>query len=365
MKTKTFIVCIILLNIVLSNYGQYIIKDEIRIPCTEVKSQQITYTCWSFSTTSFLESEIIRLRNNYIDLSEMYSVRMSYLDKAQNYVLRQGKANFGEGGLSHDVLRTVRLHGLVPQESYTGLRHGDDYLDHRELCASLNAYLDAVIKVGKPGNHWNDAFTRILDAYMGQSPLTFKYAEKNYDPLSFREAMGINAEDYINITSFTHHPFNSYFILELPDNYMNGSSFNVSLDVMMSIVDFALEKGYSLIWNGDVSDRGFSQEKGLAILPANLAKDSLFNKPDSEVMVNQNNRQKDFLNYNTTDDHAMHIVGRAKDQNDNIYYIFKDSYGEYGPYKGYLYISKAYMMMKTISITLNKEALPKEIFKKL
>ena len=325
MKTKTFLGCIILLNIALSNYGQYVFKDEIKIPCTEVKNQQVTGTCWCYSAISFLESEIIRLRNNYIDLSEMYIVRMSYLDKAQNYILRQGKANFSDGGLAHDVLKTVSMHGFIPQEFYTGLGPGDDSLDHREFYATLNAFLDAVIHIGNPGNHWNNAFIGILDAYMGPSPLTFKYNESNYDPMTFKEAMRIKAEDYVNITSFAHHPFNKYFVLEIPDNNMNESYFNVNLNEMIMIVDFALEKGNSLIWDGDISEKGFSQKKGIAILPLDLSKDSLFNKPDNEVLVNQDNRQKNFLNYNTMDDHLMHIVGRAKDQNDNIYYIIKNS----------------------------------------
>ncbi len=365
MRLTIFKGAFLLLYLTLNTQAQYIIKDEIRIPCTEVKNQQATGTCWSFSTTSFLEAEIIRLKKISIDLSEMYGVRIVYVEKAQNYVLRQGKANFYEGGLAHDALRVLNNYGIVPNTAYPGLVAGDDSLKHYELAEALKGYLDAIVKFGYPGNHWLKAYEGILDVYMGSLPTTFSYRDQSYDPKSFADKMGINAGNYCTITSFSHHPFHTNFILEIPDNYSNGSYFNVKLDEMISIVDFALEKGYSVVWDGDESEIGFSQENGLAILPASTSKDSLFIKPAKEIVVNQGNRQEAFMSYNTTDDHLMHLVGRAKDQNGNTYYLIKNSKGEKGPYKGYLYMSKAYLKMKTIAITLSRDALPEEILKML
>lgn len=341
--------------------GQYIFTDETRVPCTPVKSQALTGTCWSFASTSFLESEIIRNMHKEINLSEMYNVRMAYLEKAQNYILRQGKANFGEGGLAHDELYNVKEHGLMPLEAYTGLGNRDDSLDHRELSAVLKATVDAVVSTQHPGRHWHDALIGILDAYMGPVPASFSYEGKTYDPMQFLHVVGINPDDYVSITSFTHHPFYTSFILEIPDNYMNKSFFNVPLDDITGIIDAALSKGYSVAWDGDVSEKGFSQKKGIAILPEGRFRDSMLVRHPAEMKVTQENRQENFMNYSTTDDHLMHLVGRAKDQDGNIYYIIKNSWGPMGPYKGYLYMSAAYLRMKTIAITVHKSALPKEV----
>jgi bleomycin hydrolase len=365
MNKTIFILSNLLFVIIINIQAQYIFNDEIRLPVTQVKNQQATGTCWSFATTSFLESEIIRLTKFHIDLSEMYNVRMAYFEKALNYIFKHGLTNFGEGGLSHDVLRNVELHGIMPLSEYSGIVAGDDSLNHSELSSALKAYLGAVVKVGHPGVHWKNAVEGIINAYMGAVPSTFIYQNKSYGPKSFASAMGIKSENYYSITSFTHHPFYTYFILEIPDNYMNGSFFNVKLDEMVNIIDYALDKGYSLLWDGDISDRGFSQDSGLAILPIATSKDSIFSKPNNEILVTQDNRQENFMNYETTDDHLMHIVGRAKDQNGNVYYIIKNSWGEKGSYKGYLYMSGAYVKMKTISITLHKDAVPKEISKML
>ena len=363
MKIKILIIA--LLNIALFISGQYNFTDEIRLGCTGVENQKWTGTCWSFSATSFLESEIMRIKGIQVDLSEMYNVRMLYPDKAQNYILRQGKANFSDGGLALDVLTSAELYGIIPQNVYNGIANDKDSLDHRELHASLDAFLKAVIKTGQPGIHWKEALNGILDAYMGPVPSTFIFQDKEYNPLTFLKEMGIKSTDYVNITSFNHHPFYEYFILEIPDNHMNGSYFNVKLDEMISIIDNALEKGYTITWDGDVSEKGFNEYKGIAILPVNEKDDSMFVKPVKEDYVNQEKRQENFMNYKTTDDHLMQIVGRAKDQNNKTYYIIKNSWGNQGPYKGFIYMSKAYMKMKTISVTLHKEALLKDIKNKI
>ena len=357
MKIKILFLYFVLTIASTSIYSQYVFKDEIRIPCTEIKNQQLTGTCWSFGTTSFLESEIMRIKKVRVDLSEMYNVKMAYQVKAQNYVLRQGKARFSEGGLPHDVLNIAGVYGIVPQEAYSGLVNGDTILDHTELQEVLTSFLDAVIKTNKPSKHWKDGFNGIVEAYLGKSPEQFTFMGKVYNPVSFRDAMGIKTDDYISITSFNHHPFYSSFILEIPDNYMNGSYYNVPLDEMMRIIDFALEKGYSLAWDGDVSEKGLSGKNGLAILPVDTKSDDIFSSPVKEILVNENNRQENFMNYRTQDDHIMHVIGKAKDQNENVYYIIKNSWGSGGTNKGYMYMSKAFMRMKTLSVTVHKEAL--------
>lgn len=346
-------------------HAQYEFKDEIRIYCTPMKDQQETGTCWSFSTISFLESEMIRLGKEETDLSEMYNVRMIYLEKAKNYVLRQGTSNFSQGGLAHDLLRSVKLYGMIPQEAYPGLNKDERIMDDNELAEGLKAYLDAVIETENPGKNWIKAVNGILDAYLDTVPTSFIYNGKRYDPYTFYKSCGINPDDYVNITSFNHHPFNEHFILEIPDNFSNGIYFNIKLNEMMDVVNSALEKGYTLAWDGDVSEKGFSQKSGIAILPVDEKRDSLFTKPGKEMDVTQHNRQENFMNYKTADDHLMQVVGRAKDKNGNVYYIIKNSWGEVGPYKGFLYMSEAYFRMKTISITLHKDAVPAGIRRKM
>ena len=345
--------------------GQYEFKDEIRLDCSSIKSQQRTGTCWSFSTTSFLESELMRTGKGSVDLSEMYSVRKTYEDKALNYVLRQGKANFSEGSLAHDVLNTVKFHGMMTERAYPGKLPEDQMLNHGELVATLKAYLDAVIATGKPGPHWRKAVSGILDAYMGPVPETFTYEGKTYDPMSFASAMNISSGDYVHLTSFTHRPFDDYFILEIPDNYSNGMFYNIPLDQLMQAVDNALENGYTVEWDGDVSEPGFSQREGVAVLPANKQEEELFNGPIKEVDATQQLRQTLFEKYNTTDDHLMHVLGRAKDQNGTNYYIIKNSWGEMGPQNGFLYMSEAFFRMKTVSVTIHEEGIPNVIAKAL
>lgn len=356
---------IALLALPIFAFGQYEFQGETRIDCSSIKSQQRTGTCWSFSTTSFLESELLRTGKGSIDLSEMYSVRKIYEDKAINYVLRQGKANFSQGSLAHDVLNTVKSHGMMTDEAYPGKLPIDEILNHGEMVSTLKAYLDAVIDTGKPGPHWKNAVKGILDAYMGPVPETFTHDGKEYDAKSFASAMDINPASYVHLTSFTHRPFNDYFILEIPDNYSNGSFYNIPLDQMMETVDNALANGYSVEWDGDVSEKGFSQREGIAVLPENDRDEELFKSVVKEVDATQELRQTLFENYKTTDDHLMHVVGKAKDQNGTNYYIIKNSWGEMGPYSGYLYMSESFFRMKTVSVTIHEDALPKALSKAL
>ncbi len=363
LKTSILFLAFVVSSLFVS--AQYEIKDEIDISCTVVKNQQRTGTCWSFATTSFLEAELIRMGKGEYNLSEMFNARKVYEDKALNYVLRQGKANFGEGSLAHDVIKTLDRYGVIPDEAYSGLINGSKYHDHSELSESLKMYLDGVVKSGKPSTSWQEATNKILDSYLGEVPAKFVYKGKEYTPKSFANELGLNADDYLHFTSFSHHPFDDYFILEIPDNYSNQSYFNVSLDEMMQIINNALENGYTISWDGDVSEKGFSQKAGLAILPEKIETGELFENYLEEVDVTIENRQENFMNYSTTDDHLMHLVGRAKDEKGNVYYKIKNSWGEVGAEKGFLYMSEAYVKMKTVGITLHKDGVPKSILGKM
>lgn len=341
--------------------AQYKFKNSKELECTEVKSQDRTGTCWSFATSSFIESELIRMGHSEMNISEIFVVRNIYKDKAENYVLRQGKANFSQGSLAHDLINVMNEEGIVPDAEYTGLLEDEEKHDHSEMEAGLKGFLDGVIKQRKLTDKWPDAFDAILDAYLGEAPETFTYDGKEYTPKSFVESFDLKAEDYVSITSFTHHPFNSEFILEIPDNYSNGSFYNVELDVMMKNIDYALSKGYTIAWDGDVSEKGFDAKKGIAVLPEDAKREDLFENPGEEMEVSQATRQEAFESYATTDDHLMHIVGTAKDQDGTKYYIIKNSWGERGPYEGYIYMSESYMRMKTVSILLHEDALTEDV----
>ena len=340
--------------------AQYKFKMKDEIECTEVKSQDRTGTCWSFATASFIESELIRMGYSEVDLSEIFVVRNIYKDKAENYVLRQGKANFSQGSLSHDLIRTINEVGIMPESEYNGL-NGEEKHDHSEMEAGLKGFLDAVIEQRKISDKWPKAFDAILDAYLGEVPEKFTYDGKEYDAKSFAESFDLKADDYISLTSFSHHPFNEEFILEIPDNYSNGVYYNVELNTLMENIDNALDKGYSIAWDGDVSEKGFNAKKGIAILPEDAKREDLFESPGEEIEVDQENRQQKFESYSTTDDHLMHIVATAKDQNGTKYYVVKNSWGEIGPYEGYIYMSESYVRMKTVAVLLHKDALHEDV----
>jgi bleomycin hydrolase len=342
---------------------KFTVKDELQ--CTEIKNQQRTGTCWSFSTVSFLEAELIRMGKTPYDLSEMYIVRNIYKDKARNYVLRQGKANFSQGSLNHDVIRALSFGGIIPESIYSGKLDGESMHDHSEMERALKGMLDGILKGKRLSNKWMGAFECILDTYMGSVPERFTFEGKSYTPESFTESLGINPADYVTLTSFSHHPFYESFILEIPDNYSNGSYFNIPLDELQAIADYALSNGYTVAWDGDVGEKGFSAGKGIAVIPADESKEDLFDQPIEEAKVDQQMRQEAFESYATTDDHLMHLTGTAVDQKGTKYYITKNSWGEISPYKGFLYMSSSYFRMKTVGIMVHKDAIPKDIAEKL
>ncbi len=333
-----------------------------------VDNQCQTATCWSFATMSFLESEIIRKGGKPVDLSEMINARVIYPKKADSYVRFQGKQQFSPGGLSHDVMIAVREYGIVPESAFSGFVNGQTEYNHNALDATLGAVVKAVLdsKLNESSNDWKNSVEGILDGSIGKLPKEFEYDGKKYTPASFRDAMKINADDYVSLTSFTHHPFYTQFVLEVPDNWAKESFYNLPLEELQQVMDNAIDNGYTVAWDADVSERGFSFKNGAAILPADeVTKEELWTKITPEKTVDQENRQKEFDNFKTTDDHLMHITGKAKDQNGTPYYIMKNSWGTGNLYKGYQYVSRNYFRMKTVSIMIHKDALPKDIRKKL
>lgn len=361
---------------------------EKQIKTTSVKNQYKSGTCWSFSTLAFIESELIRMGKGEYDLSDMFCVRHAYSDKAEKFVRMHGSINFGGGGAAHDVTDMIRKYGIVPEEAYSGLNYGESKHDHGEVDAVLKAYIKAVADDNnkKLTTAWLTGFNGILDAYLGKLPENFTYKGKTYTPQSFAKELGINADDYIEFTSFTHHPFYSKFILEVPDNWAWGEMYNLPLDEMMKTIDNAINNGYTVAWGADVSEKGFSWKNGVAVVPDEEKPDLqgserdkweklterekaaqlyTFEKPVKEKVITQEMRQLAFDNFQTTDDHGMQICGIAKDQNGNKYYIIKNSWSNEGKYDGYFYASEAFVKFKTMDIMIHKDAAPKDIMKKL
>ncbi len=362
------------------------IKD---LKASSVKNQFRSSTCWSFSAISFLESEMLRLGKPEVNLSEAWIIRHTFVEKAIQYVRWQGNLNYAGGGAFHDVTHMIKKYGMVPEEVYNGLNYGTDKYVHNEIDAVLKGYLEQVIK--NPNRElstaWLNGVEGILDAYLGTRPEKFTYNGKEYTPKSFAaDFVGLNMDDYIEFSSFTHHPYYQQFIMEVPDNWAMGMVYNVTLDDIIKIIDNSIEMGYTVGWGGDVSEKGFSWKNGVAIIPdikyeetSGTDKERLtglsarekeailysFEKPIKELEITPEIRQKDFDNYNTTDDHGMHIVGIAKDQNGNKFYKVKNSWDIDNPYNGYIYMSEAFIKFKMIDIIINKNVVPKDISKKV
>ena len=368
----------------------YVFKDDIILPATPVKNQYRSGTCWAFSGISFLESEMLRLGKPEVDLSEMFIVWHTYSVKAQKDVRVHGSLNFAAGGAFHDVTNMIRDYGIVPESVYNGLNYGEDKHVHGEMDRVLKQNIDAVIenRNRKLSTVWLQSIEGTLSSYLGELPQKFEYEGKSYTPQSFAtDFVGLNLDDYVEISSYTHHPFYSKFIIEIPDNWSWDEVYNVPLDELEEIIDYSLNNGYTVAWAADVSEKGFAtSNKGVAVMPvakiedmsdAEIAKwETLsdkekqtelykLDKPTPEVEVTQEMRQVAFDNYTTTDDHGMHIIGTAKDQEGNTFYKVKNSWGDYNKYDGYFYASKPYVRYKTMCIMVHKDAIPQSIKEKL
>jgi len=388
----------ILITSVLNVVAQPVEKEEAEgykfttvkdIPATSVKNQYRSGTCWSFAGIALIESELLRMGKGDFDLSEMFVVRHVYFDKAVNYVRFHGNINFGGGGAFHDVTNTIKKYGIVPESAYDGLKYGEDKHVHGEIDEVLKAYVDAIVKNKnkKLSPVWRDGYNALLDTYLGKLPEKFEYKGKSYTSKTFAAEMGILAENYIPITSFSHHPFYKKFVIELPDNWAFEGCYNVPLEELWQIVVNAVNNGYTVGWATDVSEKGFSWNNGLAVVPEVKIEELSgseksrwekmtekekneqlykFDKPQSEMAITQEIRQEAFDNYLTQDDHGMLITGIAKDQNGTEYLKVKNSWSdENHKYNGYLYASKSFFLYKTTNIILHKNAIPKDIAKKL
>jgi len=367
-----------------SGYDFTLVKD---IEATPVQDQFRTGTCWSFSALGFFESELIRTGKGEHNLSEMYVVNHAYKDKADRYVRMHGKTNFGAGGAFVDIAHVWENYGMVPEAAYTGLNNGTEEHNHSELNNILTAYVDAVIENKQKGltSKWKEGFEAVVDTYLGDVPEKFEYRGKEYTPESFASEMELDMDNYVSITSFTHHPFYDDFVLEIPDNWLHVESYNVPLEDMMETIDHAIMNGYSFAWGADVSEKGFAFREGLAIMPEDEStidvkgKDNqnfsdagaekvsnAFETPVKQKEITQELRQEQFDNWQTTDDHGMQVTGIVEDQNGDKYYIVKNSWGkEYNELDGYFFASESYVKLKTMNIYLHKDAIPKKIAEKL
>lgn len=367
--------------------SKYVFQSLKQLDATPIEDQNNTGTCWSFSTLSYFESELIRIGKGDHRLSEMYVVRKAYEGKAENYVRMHGNHNFGAGGAFHDIPWVINRYGIVPLEVYLGLGYGTEEHNHDEL----DGILTAAVKVIKDNPQktltpsWKKAIGGVLDAYLGEDPQEFKYKGKKYTPRSYADELGLNMTDYVAVTSYTHHPFYSSFVIEIPDNWAFGSVYNVPLDELTNVMEQAVMKGYTFAWGADVSEDGFAFRDGLAIVPKDpdtikkKGKDSkhfnnagaekisnAFEEPVPQRWVTQEERQEAFDNFETTDDHGMHVTGLVKDQNGDKYFVVKNSWGaDHNDCDGYFYASMAYARYKTMNIFVHKDALSDDLKKKL
>ena len=360
-------------------------------PITSVKNQNRAGTCWCYSSMGFLESELLRMGKGTYDFSEMYLAEKTYMDRAEAAVRMHGDVSFSQGGSFYDVIYGMDRFGLVPEEVMPpGVMYGDTLSDHTELSALTDAMVAAITK-GKlrklqtdpDGNTlWKKAIEAVHETYLGKAPETFVYEGKTYTPRSFYQSLGLNANDYISLTSYTHHPFYQPFVIEVQDNWRWAKSYNLPIDELLEVFDYAIDNGYTIAWGADVSEQGFTRN-GIAVVPdtkkivelsgSDMAhwlklpqqERNITEKPGPEKWVTQAERQQAYDNWETTDDHGMQIYGIAKDQNGTEYYMVKNSWGESGKYNGIWYASKAFVRYKTMNILVHKKALPKEIAKKL
>lgn len=386
MKHAVSFISLLLAMSVSAQTYDFTVTDSVAV--TPVKNQASSGTCWCFATASFLESELLRKGKGEHDLSEMFIVRQKLINQLNDNYLRRGRGNIGQGSLSHTFLNAYNQVGIVPEEVYSGINYDSPRHNHGEMMAMLEAVARVALKAKKRSPQYDAMVKSVLDTYLGPLPETFTYRGKTYTPKSFAESLGINTSDYVELTSFTHHPYYEAFELEVPDNWEHARQYNLPLDELMDVIDGALRSGYSVCWDGDVSERGFRFANGVAINPdvrdlsrysaadsavfAPLTEaqrlDSVmtFSRPYPEIVVTPEVRQEGFESFVTTDDHLMHLTGLAKDQNGTKYYVTKNSWGtDRNGFGGYLNMSESFVRAKTIYVMLHKDALPVALRKRL
>lgn len=343
---------------------------------TPVEDQGASGTCWSYSTNSFLESEMIKNGGPALHLSPIYSARCAYLEKAINYVRMHGSLNWGDGGEPHDVINMYAKYGTIPESVYTGLNYGTKSNNFGEMMSVIKSMLDAIIKAPNRGTltpNWITAVKSVLDSYLGKVPESFTYNGKTYTPESFaKEVVKLNADNYLEFISQTNTPYWKKAMMMVPDNWAFQHDWNIPMDDITKIMDYALQHGYTVAWGTDVSEKYFSWKNGVAYVPTiaysemtQEQKASIFSGPKPEMVISPELRQKAFDDYQTTDDHGMQITGIAKDQNGKEWYMVKNSWGTGNDYQGYLYVSKDFVRYKTTSFLVNKKGVPEDILQKL
>ena len=386
---KTLILsCALAMGTLATSAQGYQFTDVVKVPVTSVKNQASSGTCWCFATTSFMEAELLRMGKGTYDLSEMYIVRQKYMNQLQDNYLRRGRGNIHQGSLSHTFMNAYRQVGIVPEEVYSGINYDSKNHNHTELASYLHAIAGTAVNLKHRSPEYYKLIDNLFDTYLGKLPEKFTYKGKEYTPQSFTESLGLNMDDYVELTSFTHHPYYKECEVEVPDNWEHQLMYNLPLDELMEVTDYALTHGYTVCWDGDVSEKGFSFKNGVAINPEvekvedysttdrarfekmdtkeRLEEVYKFEKPFPEVTVTADVRQEGFEKFVTTDDHLMHLTGIVKDQNGTKYYVTKNSWGtERNAFGGYLNMSESFVRAKTIYITIHKDALPKALRKKL
>ncbi|MDY6147738.1 MAG: C1 family peptidase [Porphyromonas sp.] len=368
-------------------YNEFTITKQ--LPITSIKDQGNSGTCWSYSTTGFLEAELLRMGKPEVDLSDMFVVSKSYKDKGRRYVRMHGKLNFGQGGSFYDVIYVLKHYGAVPENEMTGLGYGTSRNAHNEVADAAKAFVDAIVgnPNGRLSSAWSKGYDALIDAYLGEEPKEFTYNGKKYTPKTFAQSLGLNADDYISLTSYTHHPFYAPFALEIEDNWRWSSSYNLPIAELMQVMENAIAKGYPIAWGADVSEVGFTRD-GIAVLADVEAietkgsdqarwvglsysdkqaeiRRTVYSADCPEIEPTQEFRQNGFDNYTLTDDHGMVIYGMAKNQHGRPFFLVKNSWGDAGQYKGIWYASWNYVAGRTMNIVLHKDAIPAAIAKKL
>jgi len=363
---KIIIVCSFLITALIAvsqgsdDLNSYFVSAK-RNDATPVKNQGNTGTCWSFSTTSLIESQALKNNLGNFDLSEMFTVRNIYIEKAKNYIHRQGHAQFSQGALGHDLIRSYANYGAMPESEYTGLMNGANTYNHLILFNLLKLYLDDLLKksgLSTIDDNWLDGYIAILDKYLGSPPSTFNYNNKDYTPITFaKEVLKFNADDYVNITSFSGYDYYKSLVIEVPDNFSNGAYYNLPLNEMIEVVKRTLNMGYTILWDADVSNKGFKSEKALALyLDEEKTNDHSINPDTKEGLYSEKLRQQLYDNLTTQDDHLMHIVGVEKTKEGKTFFIVKNSWGKRGAADGYIHVSEAYFAINTISLVIPKAA---------